>query len=791
MKVEDIRKKLCPECMSPAMKNGTCSVCGYSSAETPEYNCDKALRPGTLLGTEYVLGKVISHSRFSTVYYAYDLVEDKRVIAECVIDKYNRVPFYTRAVKDTEGMLNTVRSRIDEAGGKHIDGLITYRDCIECNGYFFFISNLYEGRALRDIIDEKGSVYGTGETISLLREIGRVIENTNKRGLCNGCITADRIIVNEKGKVFIKDADYFARCFADEKEKMVSDPCIPADFYGDEDLTPAADVYSLAAIAYRMLAGTDIPIASLREYDDDLPNPNTFGANITDEAFEALKNALAVYASDRTQTVSEFLDDFEERNETVLEIENDLGEGFEFDDVRVPHGTDGKSAKKLYRGIHPAVKIVIASVLFLLLIAEMLVFAGLVDPVFLLMGKKISVPDVTGKTTEQAKWILQHSGLNILVIDGQKSKSAPNKVFGQSPVSGEKIVRGDIVCLTVSVGNDEREPDIVPNVKYMKLDNAFDILSNKCSYNITISLVQSSDVMAGCVVGQSVDAGETLKSGETIDLTVSSGSYLQSQRIKISSHMNKENAAVIFMDNDLVYAVRVVEANTALGDLMPVHPSEKLHDGLDFIGWSRAPKGTGGEFTAESTLRGVMPVYAFFASHGSSIATPTPEPTIVIEEIKPARTSTPKPEPTGYVAPPETPTLEPTLEPTPEPTVEPTPTPTPEPTPTPTPMPTPTPTPVSTPTPTPAPTPEPTYYLDELYFTETAVTIKVGETKQLELVFDGNPKTKDVVYRSSSGSIVSIDENGVITGISEGETNVYAYSTRYGLEAKCRVKVEP
>ena len=108
MKMEDIQKKLCPECMSPGMKGGICSVCGYSSDDEPEFNCERALRPGTLIGNEYVLGKVISHDRFSTVYYAYDLAEDRRVIAECVIDKYNRVPHYTRAVKNTEDMIRTV-----------------------------------------------------------------------------------------------------------------------------------------------------------------------------------------------------------------------------------------------------------------------------------------------------------------------------------------------------------------------------------------------------------------------------------------------------------------------------------------------------------------------------------------------------------------------------------------------------------------------------------------------------------------------------------------------------------
>ncbi|MBQ9949255.1 MAG: hypothetical protein IJO93_00860, partial [Clostridia bacterium] len=114
MKRRDILAKLCPECMACAMDDGLCMECGYIIDDKPEYICTKAMRPRTVLNERYVLGKVISRSKFSTVYYAFDLDAQKRVIAECVVDIYNRMPFYTRAVKSTDDMIKDVTVRMEK-----------------------------------------------------------------------------------------------------------------------------------------------------------------------------------------------------------------------------------------------------------------------------------------------------------------------------------------------------------------------------------------------------------------------------------------------------------------------------------------------------------------------------------------------------------------------------------------------------------------------------------------------------------------------------------------------------
>ncbi|MBQ9950070.1 MAG: PASTA domain-containing protein, partial [Clostridia bacterium] len=676
----------------------------------------------------------------------------------------------------------------------------------------FFISEFYEGTALQDILNAKEGGFRTSETLNLLRELQTPLEAMHDAGLANGCITPERIIIEDDGTVRIKDADHVAVLFADDKEKMTESCYIPCDFYSDDlEITPASDVYSLAAIAYRMLSGKDIPKASDREYEEYLESPNESGANITDEGLEVLMTALCVYPEDRTQSVAEFLDGFEEKNETVLEIENDLTSDFSFEQKQQTSATseksDGKTAgfnmpaydkkkKKEYKGIAAPVKLVLMIIFGALLIFELLAFVGIVDPTDIILAFGTTVPDVSGLTLEQAKAVLNESGLNILVVDARKAQAPSNTVFRQSPNSGKRVARGEVVCITASTGDNDYMEGVVPNVRMMTLDDAFDVVSKTCGYPVVISLVASDDVMAGCVVNQSEKSGTSPYDGTVITLTVSAGSLLQSERIKISETIEKENAAIVFMDLDLVYEVRVARAGDSLGELMPNHPSEKLHNGLDFIGWSRAPEGTGGEFTKESSCMGVTMVYAFFADRGATIATPSPEPSIYIESIdtddnddddnNPVPVNTPEaPSPTEF-----------TMSPTPsaiiitaEPSVLPT---TPPPTETPTQVPTETPTEKPTETPTETPEPEPSYYLNGILFKEDEVVIKVGESKKLGVLFDGNPESKDLVFRSSNPKVVTISEDGTITGVAPGDTYVYAFLSAYGgvFETSCHIIVQ-
>ena len=104
---------------------------------------------------------------------------------------------------------------------------------------------------------------------------------------------------------------------------------------------------------------------------------------------------------------------------------------------------------------------------------------------------------------------------------------------------------------------------------------------------------------------------------------------------------------------------------------------------------------------------------------------------------------------------------------------------------------TPSPTPSPTPTPTPSPTPTPTpIVVDEIYFEENEITMRVDQTYKLNLKFNPDNVVLDdtVNWQTNNSDIASVD-NGIIYPKNIGTCVITA---KYkALEAICTVTVEP
>lgn len=72
---------------------------------------------------------------------------------------------------------------------------------------------------------------------------------------------------------------------------------------------------------------------------------------------------------------------------------------------------------------------------------------------------------------------------------------------------------------------------------------------------------------------------------------------------------------------------------------------------------------------------------------------------------------------------------------------------------------------------------------------EAEVKAFIGEAKQLEFnVLPENASDKTLVYKSSDESVLTVDNDGVVTGVKTGEAIVTAESVN-GIAAECRVLI--
>ena len=84
-------------------------------------------------------------------------------------------------------------------------------------------------------------------------------------------------------------------------------------------------------------------------------------------------------------------------------------------------------------------------------------------------GKSVSIPDVRRHSLEDATHILEELGLQVTVTDTGYVKSLPpGTVLAQSPMAGQKVKYGRIICFTINSAHSPTLalPDIIDNSSY-------------------------------------------------------------------------------------------------------------------------------------------------------------------------------------------------------------------------------------------------------------------------------------------------------------------------------------
>lgn len=134
--------------------------------------------------------------------------------------------------------------------------------------------------------------------------------------------------------------------------------------------------------------------------------------------------------------------------------------------------------------------------------------------------EQIAVPDLKGKTTDEAKQLLKEKGLVPSVVEGQYDDSIEKgRVVGTNPAAGTKANKGDTIELIPSLGSEGTAvPDVVG-----QLEGAATTKLNNAGFKVTFDYTASDTVAEGKVISQSPEAGKKLKAGESVNIVVSTG----------------------------------------------------------------------------------------------------------------------------------------------------------------------------------------------------------------------------------------------------------------------------
>jgi serine/threonine-protein kinase len=149
--------------------------------------------------------------------------------------------------------------------------------------------------------------------------------------------------------------------------------------------------------------------------------------------------------------------------------------------------------------------------------------------------EKFEVPDVVGRTQEEAVNALTAAGLKTKITTAEDPNAAEGTVAAQQPAAGEKVLKDAEITITVSKGKGE---EIVPDVEGQPLAAAQQALQAAGFRIGGPKKVASSTVPAGDVISTDPAGGSSVKKGSVVTITVSTGV----QQIAVPSVIGQQEA---------------------------------------------------------------------------------------------------------------------------------------------------------------------------------------------------------------------------------------------------------
>ncbi|WP_295454387.1 bifunctional serine/threonine-protein kinase/formylglycine-generating enzyme family protein [uncultured Thiodictyon sp.] len=308
----------CPGCFAAPGRSGPCSRCGYDECAG---RSGFLLPHRTLLHGQYLVGKVLGKpGTFGITYLGWD----QRLETLVAIKEYLPREWAGRA---TDALTVVPHSREDE-GGLFQYGLdrflveartlaridhphvVRVRTYFPANGTAYLVMDYYPGFSLAEHLEQRGGRLPEDEARQLILPILEGLSAVHAKGFLHRDIKPLNIYLaqTEGGASRPLLLDFgAARAGMGERSRTViySGGYSPIEQYHEKGKQgPWTDIYSTAAVFYRLVTGKSLPESIARLVGDPLKPAADFG--VSQALSDTLTVALAMQPEERPQTVADF-----------------------------------------------------------------------------------------------------------------------------------------------------------------------------------------------------------------------------------------------------------------------------------------------------------------------------------------------------------------------------------------------------------------------------------------------------------------------------------------------------
>lgn len=306
--------RYCEYCMEPL--EGEVCLRPHPAAEP----MPMALRPGTVLMQQYVIGAPLGRGGFGITYPAYDVTNRRKV----AIKEYfpSSIAFREGSESCTVGVTENQKELFGTGAEKFYDearliaqfngkkGIIDVYEFFYANNTAYYVMEYLEGVDLKKYVRSRGGRIGEAEALRIAEAVCGALTHVHSRGVLHRDISPDNIFMCRDGRVVLIDFGAARRVLSEQSQSLsviLKQSFAPLEQYQRKgNQGPWTDIYALGMTLYYCVTGTTPDDAASRLMEPALHYPPN--VVLSPGFVQLIEHMTQVNAERRAQSSYEVID---------------------------------------------------------------------------------------------------------------------------------------------------------------------------------------------------------------------------------------------------------------------------------------------------------------------------------------------------------------------------------------------------------------------------------------------------------------------------------------------------
>ena len=522
---------------------------------------------GKLLGNRYEIIEKVGNGGMATVYRAEDKVLKRQVAVKVLKDEFTT----------DEEFIKRFEIEAQSAARLAHPNIVSIYDVGSEDNLYYIVMELIRGKTLKEIIVEERGPLPWKWSVNIAIQIASALEMAHKNNIIHRDIKPHNIIITEDGIAKVTDFG-IAKAVSNSTITAFGTTLGSVHYFSPEHArggyTDAkSDLYSLGVVMYEMVTGrvpfdADTPVSVALKHMQEEPiaaivaNPNIPIA-VNDIIMKALKKdpnlryqSATAMLIDLKRALKEPQGNFVDNNEYVDAPTQRISTIQ--DDNRGPKATTKKKENKFIVFVkkHKALSTIVG--LILLFVLSLGTTLGIANAT---RAKDVPIPNLVGKTVDEAKKLVQDSKL--VYSEGEAEYSADveaGKIISQTPkyTQNGTVKEKSEIKVIVSLGTEKTKvPKFVGTTKEEAEKSAKDA-------KLKLEFVEetSKTIEAGYITKQETDEGTEVNAGDTVKIYISIGTGIKQVVVTSLYGVDVETAKKNLEEKGLVVEIEYTEDKT-------------------------------------------------------------------------------------------------------------------------------------------------------------------------------------------------------------------------------------